>query len=195
MTADTKTLLKRALLNSASILGYVSTAVTFFPIGSVVRSYVIPLALFFIIVGVFHGALSVIVDKNKEIEAVRERKDAQIAELRTQRDGEIGALNERVAQLSRKPYAEDLANSVRQLIQYQMTHEGRLVLLHLLKNEPIEVGRAFIPEIPIERTHAQLGIAMQSGVVRHHQERQGLLRTYWVINPRFRPALEDLLYE
>ena len=53
------------------------------------RSYLLPLALFFIIVGVFHGALSFVADKNKEIKAVKKDKDTQIAELRTQKDGEI----------------------------------------------------------------------------------------------------------
>lgn len=94
-----------------------------------------------------------------------------------------------------KPYAEDLKRIVRQLIHSQMTLEGRLALRHLLIHEPIEVGRTFLTEIPQERLHAQLGIAMASGVVQHKEVKNGMRRTYWIINPRFRPVLEEMLYE
>lgn len=62
-------------------------------------------------------------------------------------------------------------------------------------HEPVEVGRMLIPQTPQEPQNAQLGIAMQRGLVQHREEGQGLRRTYWVINPRFRPVLEDVLYE
>jgi hypothetical protein len=58
MTGDTKTLLKSAAGNSISILGYLSTAATFFPIGDLLRPYVRTGGLVLIIVGVFRGAQS-----------------------------------------------------------------------------------------------------------------------------------------
>jgi hypothetical protein len=59
----------------------------------------------------------------------------------------------------------------------------------------LENGRSLLNDVPIERQQAQLEIARQSGIVRGEQEKQGLMTAYWVINERFRPALEDLLYE
>jgi hypothetical protein len=194
MTDDTKTLLKNAGKNGFSIAGYVSTAATFFPIGNTARTYVLWVVLVLIIVGVFRSAQALTAEKNKEIAEAGKDKDRQVEALRTQKDIEIAALNERIAQLSRKPYAEDLERSVREMLD-KMSDLGRRVLLHLLKHEPIEVGRTLLPDATQEAQHAQLGIAIESGVVRHLQERVSSVRTYWVIEKRFRPVLEDLLYE
>jgi hypothetical protein len=96
---------------------------------------------------------------------------------------------------NRKLYEEDLKRIVGQLIHSQLTLEGRLALRHLLIHEPIEVGRTFLAEIPQDRLHAQLGIARESGAVQHKEVNNGMRRTYWIINPRFRPVLEEMLYE
>ena len=110
------------------------------------------------------------------------------------KDAEIAALNERIAELSRKPYKETLERIARQVLD-QMTLEGRHVLHHLMTKEPVEVGRTIAPGVPGERQNEQLAIAMQQGLVRHQEEGQSLRRYYWVISSQFRPVLEDLLYE
>src|SRR2546426_5732542 len=154
MTDDTKKLLKSAGKNTASVLGYVSTAATFFPIGNVARPYVLWLGLVLIIVGVFRGAQAVTAEKNKEIEAVRKGTEKQVKDIRTQQDRTIAELNGRITQLSRKPYAEDLERGVRELLS-RMSDEGRRMLLHLLKHAPIENGRSLLNDVPIERQQAQ----------------------------------------
>jgi hypothetical protein len=63
-----------------------------------------------------------------------------------------------------------------------------------MHREEVEVGRTFLTDIPQERLHAQLRIAMQAGIVQHREVRHGMLRTYWIINPQFRPILEEVLY-
>ena len=118
-------------------------------------------------------------------------KTAEVEALKT----DIGALNDRITELSRKPYTEDLKRIAEQVLDNELTLEGRHVLRHLMIHEPVEVGRGFISGIPQVREHEQLGIAMQRGLVQHREEGQGLRRTYWVINPRFRPVLEDVLYK
>jgi hypothetical protein len=128
-------------------------------------------------------------------ETVGSAKETEVETLRGEKDAEIAALNERIANLSRKPYTEELKRITKQVLDHEMTLEGRHALGYLMIHEPVEVGRVFIPGIPQDRQHAQLAIAMQHGIVQHREERQGLLRTYWIINPRFRPVLEDLLYE
>jgi diguanylate cyclase (GGDEF)-like protein len=120
--------------------------------------------------------------------------DQKIERSRGVKDAEIAVLNERIAQLSRRPYAEALARIVRQLLD-QMTLEGRHVLHHLMIHAPVEIGRTLVSEIPQNRTYEQLEIAVRDGVVRREEETQGLRRTYWTISSRFRPVLEDLLYE
>src|SRR5262249_49306919 len=72
--------------------------------------------------------------------------------------------------------------------------EGRHLVRQVMLHEPIEIGRPVLPEIPLERQHVQLAIAAQHGIVQRKEEHQGLRRTYWTINPRFRPVLEDVLY-
>lgn len=127
----------------------------------------------------------------------KERVDAssQLESLRAEKDASIIALNERVAELSRKPYSEDLERCVNQLLD-QMTYQGWLLLRHLLMRERVELGRSFMHgDIPIEIQNAQMGIAMNSGVVKHDAIGQGpLVRTYYVINQQFRPVLERVLY-
>lgn len=98
-------------------------------------------------------------------------------------------------ELGRKAYLEDLRVRARQILYNVMTLEGRELLRHLLRNEPIENGRTFIAEIPQGRQQQQLGIAKQYGLVQQKPEHKGMLRIYWAINPHFRPILEEVLYE
>jgi hypothetical protein len=53
-------------------------------------------------------------------------------------------------QLRRKSYAEDLERDVRELLA-KLSDEGRRMVINLLKNAPIENGRSFLNDIPIER--------------------------------------------
>jgi hypothetical protein len=194
MTGDTKTLLKSAAGNSISILGYLSTAATFFPIGDLLRPYVRTGGLVLIIGGVFRGAQSVIAGKNKEMAEVRKYEAKRVEDIRTQKDSEIFELNAEMVKLRRRPYAEDLERNVRELLA-QLSDEGRRMVVHLLKHAPIENLRPVLNDIPMERQQAQLAIARESGIVRIEQDKTGVMRAYWVINERFRPVLEDLLYE
>jgi diguanylate cyclase (GGDEF)-like protein len=103
--------------------------------------------------------------------------------------------DKRITEPARDPYAEELKRITRQVINFEMTLEGRHVLRHLMIHEPVELGRTLVPEIPQDRTYAQLAIAKDRGVVQYKEEGRGRLRTYWIINPKFRPALQEVLYE
>ena len=195
MSEQAKALLKSAAGNVVTILGYISTGSTFLPVMEFLRPYLRLFGVALIIVGIFRGALSVIKENSNQLKALRSEKDAELETVRAESKTQITALNERIVELQRKPYTEELKRITKQVLEYEMTLEGRHVLRHLMLHEPVEVGRTLIPEVPQDRTHAQLGIAMQHGIVQHREERQGTLRTYWIINPRFRQVLEDLLYE
>lgn len=121
--------------------------------------------------------------KNSEAETSRIEKKAEVAP------------DKRITEPTRDPYAEELKRIAKQVIDFEMTLEGRHVLRHLMIHEPVEVGRTLVPEIPQDRTYAQLAIAKERGIVQHKEEGRGLLRTYWIINPKFRPALQGVLYE
>ncbi len=195
MSQQTKALLKGAASNVVTILGYISTGSTFLPVMVFLRPYLRPFGVALIIVGIFRGALSVIKQDSNQLEVVRSAKDDEIGTLRTEKNAEIAVLNERITELSRKPYTEELKRITKQVLDYEMTLEGRHTLRHLMIHEPVEIGRMLLPEIPQDRAYAQLAIAMQRGIVQHKEDVQGLRRTYWIINPRFRPVLEDVLYE
>jgi pyrimidine deaminase RibD-like protein len=111
--------------------------------------------------------------------------EAQVAELKRQN-----------VELSRKPYEELLGKRVEILIS-RLSAIGKRLMRHLVENEPLEVGRRFFPDVSGDDQFQQLTIAMEMGIIRHHEVRVGsgnLLRTDYVINPQFRPVLEDLLY-
>jgi hypothetical protein len=194
MSHEAKALLKDTLGNVVTVLGYVSTGSTFLPFMALLKPYVRPFGVVLIIAGIFRGALGALKRNSNQLEAVRGAKDADIEALRAEKDAEIAARDARIAELKRKPYTDELKRITKQVLENEMTLEGRHVVRYLMVHEPVEVGRTLIPEIPQDRTHAQLGIAMQHGIVQHKEEGQGLRRTYWVINPRFRPVLEDVLY-
>ena len=122
--------------------------------------------------------------KNSEVETPRDEKKAEVA-----------TPDKRISELSRDPYTEELKRIAKQVVDFEMTLEGRHVLRHLMIHEPVEVGRTLVPEIPQDRTYGQLAIAKERGLVQHKEEGRGLLRTYWIINPKFRKVLEDVLYE
>src|SRR5437868_3712718 len=164
MTDDSKALLRSAAGNIVTVAGYISTAATFLPIMNIVRPYLRTVGVALIIVGIFRGAQSVIGSKNEQVARVGSAKDANIENLKAEKNAEIAALNEHITELSRKPYTEELKRITKQVIDFEMTLEGWHVLRHLMIHEPVEVGRVFIPEIPQDRQHAQLAVAMQHGL-------------------------------
>ena len=155
-----------------------------------IRSFAVALLIF----GIFRGGLAVIRTKNAELESLRAEHARVIDALAQQRDAEIANLNKQLEEARRKPYNEDLAACANQLLD-QMTLQGAHMLRQLLMRQLIEVGRPIIDDLSIEQQHRQMEIAMRSGIVRHQEQRNGgMLRTYWEINPEYRPVLQDVLY-
>jgi len=126
----------------------------------------------------------------------RNERTNEVGDLRRKLNGEIEGLKSQVTLLKRKPYDEELGRQAAGLIA-RLSPEGKLLLRHLLTNEPIEVGRRFRNEIAQDIQDAQMSLAYGSGIVRHNQLWAGnghLLRTDYVVNPPFRRVLQDLLF-
>jgi hypothetical protein len=126
----------------------------------------------------------------------RRSRTLETKNLRQDKDREIQELRAQVAALGRKPYNEELGRQGAELIA-SLSPEGRTLLRHLVVNEPLVTTTRFKNEITQDVQDAQLRIAYGMGVVRHSEVRAGghLLRTEYVVNPQFRPVLQDLLYQ
>jgi diguanylate cyclase (GGDEF)-like protein len=122
-------------------------------------------------------------------------KNSEVETPKVEKKADIAAPDKRVTEPARDPYAEELKRIAKQVVDFEMTLDGRHVLRHLMIHEPVEVGRTLDPGVPPETTFAQLAIAKQRGLVQHKVEGHSNLRTYWIINPKFRPALQIVLYE
>jgi pyrimidine deaminase RibD-like protein len=125
-------------------------------------------------------------DQQNQSENVRKAEDERILE----------ELRKRVAELSRRPYQQHLGKKG-ELLLSRLSAIGKRLMRHLVENEPLEVGRKFMADISPDDQFQQLTIAMEMGIIRHHEIRAGsgmLVRTDYELNPQFGPVLRDLLY-
>ena len=84
---------------------------------------------------------------------------------------------------------------VYQIVGYEMTHEGQLLLNYLLGVGKVECPIQFLPEISLDTQNRQMDIAVKRGMVRREQESGGLHHTYYVVNPEYASALKKVLPE
>jgi hypothetical protein len=120
-----------------------------------------------------------------------------LAELQKRSSFEVSALKEQISTLTRKPYDEELGRQGAALIA-RLSPEGKNVLRNLVAQEPIEIGRHYIPQVAQDIQDQQISLAFGSGIVRHDIVRTGngnIIRQDYVINPQFRTVLRDLLYD
>lgn len=132
----------------------------------------------------------------KEAEKLEQEGRAELQRVRRESGTEISALKAEIINLKRRPYDEELGRQGAALIA-RLSPEGKILLRHLVTNEPIEVGRRFKTDILQDVQDAELALAYGSGIVRHNEVRSGtgmIIRTEYVVNPQFRMVLQDLLY-
>jgi hypothetical protein len=92
-------------------------------------------------------------------------------------------------------FAEERVRHVRQVVRETMTLNGQHLLRWLLLQGRVECTRQFMPEISIETQNRQIELAVEAGIVQRVEERGSVLRTYYVVNPELKPALERVLPE
>jgi hypothetical protein len=112
-------------------------------------------------------------------------------------ESEIAKLKSQIAEARRKPYHEDIEKQAAAALS-QQSQDGIILLRQLLAKEPIDVTTRFTNQINSNVQDAQMHVACASGIVRRTEIRTGagsLLRMEYVVNPQFRAALQDLLYQ
>ncbi len=98
-----------------------------------------------------------------------------------------------ITDLKRNPWNVELEKHTRQIVGYSMTHEGRLLLRHLLIRGAIECSTPFMPEISMDTQNREMQTAVSNGLANRQQESGGLQRTFYVVNPQFQPVLQRVL--
>jgi hypothetical protein len=129
----------------------------------------------------------------RELDAERNK---QLHEQSEEHLYETEGLRQEITLLSRKPYDEELAKQAAGLIG-NLSEEGKILLRHLVSNEPLDIHRQFRPEINQQTQSDQMMRARDSGIVRLDEVRTGnghILQQNYIINSEFRPVLKDLLF-
>ena len=95
---------------------------------------------------------------------------------------------------NRNAWNVQLERQVHQIVGFEMTHEGQLLLNYLLGVGKAESQRQFLPEISLDTQHKQMDIAVKHGMVRREQDR-GRLHNFYVVTSEFAVALKKVLPE
>jgi hypothetical protein len=95
---------------------------------------------------------------------------------------------------NRNAWNVQLERQVHQIVSFEMTHDGQLLLNYLLTVGKVEHLRQFLPEISLDKQNKQMEIAVKRGLVRLEQDR-GRLHNFYVVNPEFAVALKKVLPE
>jgi hypothetical protein len=95
---------------------------------------------------------------------------------------------------NRNAWNVQLERKVHQIVGFEMTHEGQLLLNYLLSVGTADSQRQFLSEISLDTQHKQMDIAVKHGMVRREQSR-GRLQNFYAVNPEFAAALKKVLPE
>ncbi len=95
---------------------------------------------------------------------------------------------------NRNAWNVQLERQVHQIVGFEMTHEGQLLLNYLLTVGKAEFGRQFLPEVSLDTQNKQMEIAVKRGLVRCEPDSKRL-HNFYVVNLEFAVALKRVLPE
>jgi predicted HTH transcriptional regulator len=95
---------------------------------------------------------------------------------------------------NRNAWNVQLERQVHQIVGFEMTHDGQLLLNYLLTVGTVEHLRQFLPEVSLETQNKQIEIAVKRGLVRCEPDSKRL-HNFYVVNPEFAVALKKVLPE
>lgn len=96
---------------------------------------------------------------------------------------------------NRNAWNVQIERQAHQIVGFEMTHDGQLLLNYLLSVGKVECPTQFVPEISLDTQNKQMDIAVKRGLVRREQESGGLHRTFYIVNPEYAVALKKVLPE
>ncbi len=99
-----------------------------------------------------------------------------------------------ISDSNRNAWNVQLERQVHQIVGFEMTHEGQLLLNYLLSVGKAEFGRQLLPDVSLDTQNKQMGIAVKRGLIRCEQDK-GRLHNFYVVNPEFAVALKKVLPE
>jgi len=83
---------------------------------------------------------------------------------------------------------------VHQVVGFEMTHEGQLLLNHLVALGKAEFGRQLLPEVSPNVQNEQMQIAAKRGLIRCEPDSKRI-HNFYVVNPEYVDALKKVLPE
>jgi len=95
---------------------------------------------------------------------------------------------------NRNAWNVQLERQVHQIVGFEMTHEGQIVLKYLLTVGKAEFGRRLVQEISLESQNKQMEIAVKRGLILCEQDSKRL-HNFYVVNPEYVSALKKVLPE
>lgn len=95
---------------------------------------------------------------------------------------------------TRNAWSVEREREAHQIVSFEMTHGGQLLLNYLLSVGKVEHLRQFLPEVSLETQNKQMEIAVKRGLVRCEPD-EGRLHNFYVVNPEFAGALKKVLPE
>ena len=95
---------------------------------------------------------------------------------------------------NRNAWNVQLERQVHQIVGFEMTHEGQIVLKHLLTVGKAEFGRQLVQEVSLETQNKQMQIAVKRGLIQVEQDSKRI-HTFYVVNQEYAVALKKVLPE
>ena len=95
---------------------------------------------------------------------------------------------------NRNAWDVQMERQVHQIVSFEMTHEGQLLLNYLLTVGKAEHLRQFLPEVTLDTQNKQMEIAVKRGLVRCESDSKRI-HNFYVVNPEFAVALKNVMPE
>jgi hypothetical protein len=95
---------------------------------------------------------------------------------------------------NRNAWNVQMERQVHQIVDFEMTHDGQIVLKHLLTVGKAEFGRQLVQEVSLETQNKQMEIAVKRGLIRVEQDSKRI-HNFYVVNEEYAVALKKVLPE
>jgi hypothetical protein len=99
-----------------------------------------------------------------------------------------------ISDRNRNAWNVQIERDVHQIVGFEMTREGQIVLKHLLTVGKAEFGRQLVQEVSLETQNEQMQIAVKRGLIQVEQDSKRI-HTFYIVNQEYAVALKKVLPE